>query len=119
MFLSPRWIIFLGMFLVLATLVANTIDAAAPVDASLMVSSTTNVTMYSVIQKFELVKSSTTLGTIDLAFSIIPDLFTLLLKMILWDYNFLNNFVGIIIKLLMWSISIAILIWLALALKPK
>jgi hypothetical protein len=109
MYLSPRWIIFLGMTLVLCTLVANLIEATAPVSAA------DTATIFGVMQKFEMARSTDSGGLIQYAITITPEIFGLLLKMITWDYNFLNNFVGTIIKMIMWAISIAILIWLALA----
>ncbi len=109
MYLSPRWIIFLGFALVLCTLVANLIEAAAPVNAA------DTATIFSVMQKFEMARSTDSGGLVQFAITISSDIFGLLLKMITWDYNFLNNFVGTIVKMLMWGISIAILVWLALA----
>jgi hypothetical protein len=109
MYLSPRWIIFLGFALVLCTLVANVIEAAAPVSAA------DTVTIFSVMEKFEASRSPDSAGQLQSAISIPGEVFGLLIKMIAWDYNFLKNFVGTIIRMLMWGISLAILIWLGLA----
>jgi hypothetical protein len=108
MYLSPRWIIFLGIFLVLCTLVANIIEEAAPLSSE-------SLTIFSIVQDFSQLSSSDTAGALTLIMSIAPKALELLFKMLIWDYNFLNSFVGVIIKLIMWCISFAILLWLVIA----
>jgi hypothetical protein len=108
MFLSPRWIIFLGMALVLCTIGANIIEAADPVSSS-------NVaTVFTIMQQFEQARVTDLTGAVQLIIQVAPNVFGLLFKMLIWDYNFLNNFIGVIVKMLMWSISLSIMIWLAL-----
>ena len=92
----------------LCTFVANIIEAADPIGPN-------DVTIFSIIQSFQGISSANTSGESGFTLAIIPQVFTLLLKILLWDYNFLHNFVGLIIRMLMWGISLAILIWAALA----
>lgn len=108
MSLSPRWIIFLGMFLVLATLVANTIEAVDPVSA------TSANTIYSVIQQIGIITSPDTENVIQRTFTLSGTVFDLLIKMVVWDYNFLNNFVGTIFRMILFAISFAVLFGIAL-----
>lgn len=107
MFLSPRWIIFLGMALVLCSIVANVIEAADPIGPN-------DTTIFTVIQSFKALTSADASGVVSSAIVIAPQSFTLLFKMLFWDYNFLHNFVGTIVRLLMFAISFAILVWMAL-----
>jgi hypothetical protein len=107
MYLSPRWIIYLGMALVLCTLVFNIIEEINPVSADVL-------TIFTVVQSFQKFTSVDTSGSISLAVAIGPNVFDLIMKMLWWDYNCLHNFAGFIFRALMICVSFAILLSLTL-----
>ena len=107
MTISPRWLVFIGMALILCSFVANIIEEADPIGVD-------DTTIFTIIQSFNKVSSTGTAGIISTSVQITPQAITLLLKMLFWDYNFLHNFLGTLIRLLMMTISFMFMIWLAL-----
>ena len=106
--MSVRWIIFFGMALVLCTLVANTLEAADPISA------TNANTIYGVMQQISVITSPDATNVLQRTFTLAESVFGLIWKMVIWDYNFLNNFAGTIFKMIMFAFSFAVMVGLAL-----
>ncbi len=106
MYLNPRWIIALGMALILCSIVSNTIEMASPVG-------TNETSVYSVVTGFTTLNFQDPMKAIGTVFQLAPGAVALLFKMMLWDYSFFEvtgDFLGPLIRILLLCMSFGVMI---------